>query len=65
MTHAGHGPRDDVTLEALWANLTGWRRLLTLTNSGHYSYTDDEKFLTQLVRAGIVPPAGPVRSSPR
>ena len=65
MTHAGHGPRDDVTLEALWANLTGWRRLLTLTNSGHYSYTDDEEFLTQLVRAGIVPPAGPVRSSPR
>jgi hypothetical protein len=55
MTHAGHGPRDDVTLEALWANLTGWRRLLTLTNSGHYSYTDDEEFLTQLVRAGIVP----------
>ena len=57
MTHAGHGPRDDVTLEGLWANLTGWRLLLTLSHSGHYSYTDDEEFLSQLVQAGMVPPS--------
>jgi len=56
MTHAGHGPRDDVTLEGFWAKLTGWRLLLTLTHAGHYSYTDDEQFLSQLVRAGIIPP---------
>jgi dienelactone hydrolase len=55
MTHDGHGLRDDVTLEGFWANLTGWRLLLTLTQSGHYSYTDDEEFLSQLVRAGIIP----------
>jgi Platelet-activating factor acetylhydrolase, isoform II len=56
MTHAGHDPRDDVTLEGFWANLKGWRLLLTLTDSGHYSYTDDEEFLSQLVQARIIPP---------
>jgi hypothetical protein len=57
MTHAGHGPRDDVTLEGFWATLKGWRLLLTLTQSGHYSFTDDEEFLSQLVQAGIIPPS--------
>jgi pimeloyl-ACP methyl ester carboxylesterase len=55
MTHAGHGPRDDGTLKGFWPNLSGWRLLLMLTHSGHYSYTDDEEFLSQLVRAGIIP----------
>jgi hypothetical protein len=44
-------------LDGFWANLTGWRLLLTLSHSGHYSYTDDEEFLSQLVQAGIVPPS--------
>jgi predicted dienelactone hydrolase len=57
MTHAGHGPRDDATLQAFWANLSGWRRLLTLDDSGHYSYTDDEEFLSQLAASKIIPPA--------
>lgn len=57
MTHAGHGPRDDDTLKGFWANLTGWRLLITLTHSGHYSYTDDEELLSQLVQAGIIPPS--------
>jgi len=65
MTHAGHGPRDDVTLRAFWADLMGWRLLLTLTHSGDYSYTDQEEFLSHLVQAGIIPPPWPARSSPR
>jgi len=56
MTHAGHGPRDDVTIQAFWANLSGWRRLLALDDSGHYSYTDDEEFLSQLASSKIIPP---------
>jgi len=55
MTHAGHGPHDDATLDGFWANLSGWRLILTLTDSGHYSYTDDEEFLSQLVKARIIP----------
>lgn len=57
MTHAGHGTRDDATLDGFWRNLSGWRLLLALTGSGHYSFTDDEEFLTQLARAGIIPRA--------
>jgi hypothetical protein len=57
MTHAGHGPHDDATLKGFWANLSGWRLILSLTDSGHYSYTDDEEFLSQLVKAGIIPPS--------
>jgi hypothetical protein len=57
MTHTGHGLRDDVTLQGVWANLRGWRLLLTLAHSGHYSYTDNEELLSQLVRAGIIPPS--------
>ncbi len=59
MTHGGHGPHDDTTLEGLWANLSG-RRLL-LEPEGFrplQSYTDEEEFLSQLsVRARIIPPA--------
>src|SRR5260370_11181448 len=57
MTHAGPGLHDDATLDGFWANLSGWRLFLTLTESGHYSYTDDEEFLSQLVRARIIPPS--------
>jgi hypothetical protein len=55
MTHAGHGLHDDATLDGFWTNLRGWRLILTLNDSGHYSYTDDEQFLSQLVRARIIP----------
>jgi dienelactone hydrolase len=56
MTHAGNGPREDPSLRGFWANLSGWRRLLTLTDSGHYTYTDDEEFLSQLAAAKIISP---------
>jgi platelet-activating factor acetylhydrolase isoform II len=55
MTHDGHGPQDDPTLQEFLAGLTGWRRCLTMTGSGHYSYTDDEEFLSQLTDARIIP----------
>jgi hypothetical protein len=57
MTHDGHGPHDDTTLEGFWAHLSGWRLFLSLKDSGHYSYTDEEEFLSQLVAAGIIPPS--------
>lgn len=56
MTHDGHGPHDDPTLQEFLAGLTGWRRCLTMTGSGHYTYTDDEEFLSQLADARIIPP---------
>jgi hypothetical protein len=55
MTHDGHGPQDDATLQEFLAHLTGWRRCLTMTGSGHYTYTDDEEFLSQLADARIIP----------
>jgi hypothetical protein len=57
MTSDGHGPDDDRTLAGFWPDLTGWRLFLTLKNSRHYSYTDDEEFLSQLVTAGIISPS--------
>ena len=56
MTHDGHGPHDDPTLQEFLAGLTGWQRCLTMTDSGHYTYTDDEEFLSQLTDARIIPP---------
>jgi platelet-activating factor acetylhydrolase isoform II len=56
MTHDGHQPQDDPTLREFLAGLTGWRRCLTMTGSGHYSYTDDEEFLSHLTNARIIPP---------
>jgi hypothetical protein len=55
MTHAGNGPREDPSLREFWSNLGGWRRLLSLADSGHYSFTDDEEFLSQLTAAKIIP----------
>lgn len=55
VTHAGYGPHNDPSLQAFWANLSGWRRLLGLADSGHYTFTDDEVFLSQLAEAKIIP----------
>jgi len=56
MTHDRHGPHDDPTLQEFLAGLTGWQRCLTMTDSGHYTYTDDEEFLSQLADARVIPP---------
>ncbi len=56
MTSNSVGPHQDFTLRGFWPDLTGWRLFLSLKDSGHYSYTDNEEFLSQLVAAGIIPP---------
>lgn len=57
MSSAGHDLSVDPTWAGFWADLSGWRLLLSLKNSGHYSYTDEEEFLSQLVTAGIISPS--------
>jgi hypothetical protein len=56
MSSADRGPDADPTWAGFWPNLAGWRLLLTLRDSEHYTYTDDEEFLSQLVAAGIISP---------
>jgi predicted dienelactone hydrolase len=55
MTHQGHDARTDPSLAGFWSQLRGWRRLLSLRHAQHYSYTDLEQFLSQLLSAQIVP----------
>jgi predicted dienelactone hydrolase len=55
MTHRGHDFHDDPSLAGFWSNLKGWRLFLTMRNAQHYTYTDLEQFLSQLVSAGIDP----------
>jgi len=57
MSSEGHGLKNDSTWAGFWQDLTGWRLLLSLKGSAHYSYTDEEAFLSQLVSAGIIPPS--------
>ncbi len=56
MSSHGAGPRDDPSWRGFWPNLRGWRLFLTMRNSQHYTYTDLEVFLSQLLAAGIIPP---------
>ena len=56
MTHHGHDTQADPSLAGFWSHLRGWRRLLTMRNAQHYSYTDLEQFLGQLLSARVVPP---------
>jgi hypothetical protein len=55
MTHQGHDTHDDPSLAGFWSNLKGWRLLLTMRNAQHYTYTDLEEIVSQLLSAGIVP----------
>jgi dienelactone hydrolase len=55
MTHQGHDTHSDPSLAGFWSHLRGWRLFLTIRNSQHYSYTDLEQFLGQLLAARIVP----------
>jgi Platelet-activating factor acetylhydrolase, isoform II len=61
MSSAGRGPDDDPTWAGFWPSLPGWRLFLTLEDSEHYTYTDEEEFLSQLVTAGIIPASLGVR----
>jgi hypothetical protein len=55
MTHQGHTTHNDPSLGGFFSHLQGWRLLLTMRDSQHYSYTDLEQFLGQLLAARIVP----------
>jgi dienelactone hydrolase len=55
MTHQGHNAHTDPSLAGFWSHLHGSRPFLTLKDSQHYSYTDLEQFLGQLLAARIVP----------
>lgn len=55
MSSHGFGPAADPSWSGFWPGLRGWRLFLTLQQSQHYSYTDLEEFLSQLLAAGIIP----------
>jgi dienelactone hydrolase len=55
MTSQGHDTHSDPTLAGFWSHLRGWRRFLTMKSAQHYSYTDLEQFLAQLLSARILP----------
>ncbi len=55
MTRQGHDVQDDPTLAGFWAGLSGWRLFLALRNAQHFTFTDFEEFLSQLLAAGIRP----------
>jgi hypothetical protein len=54
MTRQGHDARDDPTLAGFWAGLGG-RLFLALRNAQHFTFTDFEEFLSQLLAAQIRP----------
>jgi dienelactone hydrolase len=54
-TRQGHDAQDDPTLAGFWAGLRGWRLFLALRNAQHFTFTDFEEFLSQLLAAGIRP----------
>lgn len=55
MTRQGHDAQNDPTLSGLWAGLKGWRLFIALKDAQHFSFTDFEEFLPQLLAAGIRP----------
>jgi hypothetical protein len=55
MTHHGHDTHSDPSLAGFWSNLKGWRLFLTMTGAQHYTYTDLEQFLGQLLSARVLP----------
>jgi hypothetical protein len=55
MTHQGHDTDSDPSLAGFWSHQRGWRLFLTMRNAQHYSFTDLEQFLSQLLSARIVP----------
>jgi dienelactone hydrolase len=55
ITHQGHDTRTDPSLAGFWSHQRGWRRFLTMRSAQHYSYTDLEQLLPQLLSAQVVP----------
>jgi hypothetical protein len=55
MAHQGHDTHDDPSLAGFWSGLRGWRLFLSMKHSQHYTYTDLEEFLGQLLGARVAP----------
>ncbi|MGW3232039.1 alpha/beta hydrolase family protein [Kitasatospora sp. NPDC001095] len=56
MASAWDSPARDTMWDTLWPHLTGWRRRLTLTHSGHLSYCDLQLLVPQGQPAFAWPP---------
>jgi predicted dienelactone hydrolase len=54
-TRQGHDAQNDPTLAGFWAGLSGPRLFIALKDAEHFSFTDFEEFLPELLSAGIRP----------
>ncbi|REE96132.1 alpha/beta hydrolase family protein [Thermomonospora umbrina] len=55
MASEGHGRDNDESWAEFWSHLRGWRRHLSLRDSGHMAYTDLSPLGRQLIRALPIP----------
>src|SRR5262245_66635934 len=37
--------------------MSGWRRFVSLIGTSHFSYTDNDLLIEQIIAAGIIPPS--------
>lgn len=56
-TDPGHGPGSDTSWDDAWDRLDGWKRWLTVRDSGHFTFTDTPEIGEQL---GIEDPDAPL-----
>ncbi|MFF8296880.1 alpha/beta hydrolase family protein [Streptomyces globisporus] len=59
-TDPGHGPGGDTTWDEGWARLDGFKRWLTVRDSGHFTFTDTPAIGEQL---GLVDPHAPLSAA--
>jgi predicted dienelactone hydrolase len=59
-TDPGHGPGGDTSWDEGWDRLDGWKRWLTVRDSGHFTFTDTPEIGEQL---GIEDPAAPLSAA--
>ncbi|WP_030576964.1 alpha/beta hydrolase family protein [Streptomyces anulatus] len=59
-TDPGHGPGGDTSWDKGWDRLGGWKRWLTVRDSGHFTFTDTPEIGEQL---GIEDPDAPLSAA--
>ncbi|MFH9297124.1 alpha/beta hydrolase family protein [Streptomyces sp. NPDC017520] len=59
-TDPGHGPGSDTSWDEAWDRLDGWKRWLTVRDSGHFTFTDIPEIGEQL---GIEDPDAPLSAA--
>ncbi|MFJ4615631.1 alpha/beta hydrolase family protein [Streptomyces griseus] len=59
-TDPGHGPGADTSWDEGWDRLDGWKRWLTVRDSGHFTFTDTPEIGEQL---GIEDPDAPLSAA--